>query len=93
MSDAERNLLRLRRAVVSEHLAEGTVHDAVQSLFDESIPVLLGLPHVDVTEAAFGTIRLGGLSPLSGFGDPRKVQLEAVRLVVEFDARDLVPGA
>lgn len=54
MDDRERNLFWLRRKIVPEHLAEETVYDGVQPFFDESIAVLLRLPHVDVMKAAFG---------------------------------------
>jgi hypothetical protein len=55
VNNRQKNLFWLRRKFVSEHLAEETVYDGVQPIFDESIPVLLRLPHVDVAEAAFGT--------------------------------------
>lgn len=39
MNDRESNLFWFRWELVSEHFAEEAVHDGVQALFDESIPV------------------------------------------------------
>ena len=39
-------------AAVAEDLAEDGVHDRVQPLVGEPVPVGLGLPHVDVAQAA-----------------------------------------
>jgi hypothetical protein len=41
MNDGEGDLLGFRREFVAEHFAEEAVHDGVQALFDESIPVVL----------------------------------------------------
>lgn len=46
------------RQPVPEKLGEQRVHDGVEALFGEPIPVALGFPHVDVAETALWS--LGG---------------------------------
>jgi hypothetical protein len=53
MDHREWNLLGLGWEIATEHFAEETVDDGVEPLVDESIPVLLGLPHIDVAQTAF----------------------------------------
>ena len=53
MDHCDRDLVGFGWEIVSERLAEETVHDWVQPFFDESIPMRFGFPHVDVAKAAF----------------------------------------
>lgn len=41
---------RFRRKIVAENLPQQSVHDRMEALFSETVPVRLGLPHVEIAQ-------------------------------------------